>query len=117
VTTGLQRPILVTILIAPGPWDVKDLVVRSPLLGGFAMPISEEARLTALLWRAAMDSESPLGQDEIDGILGLERRPVVPYIPEQSIDGDADSWLRIRTDAGDERWLAHLVDHQCWELL
>lgn len=78
------------------------------------MPAKEEARLTALLWRAATDSDQPLAQDDIDGILGVDVHPAVARIPAQRQDGDA--WLRIRTDTGDERWLNHIVDRHCREL-
>lgn len=81
------------------------------------MPAKEEARLTALLWRAARRSEQPLCQDEIDGILGVKRQVTSPYIPQQRIDSGGDAWLRIRTDAGDERWLKVFAELHCTELL
>ena len=80
------------------------------------MPAKEEARLTALLWRATRNSERSLDQDEIDGILGVPRNGTEPRIPVQRGDAGDDAWLQIWTDAGDEGWLNHLAKFHCSEL-
>jgi hypothetical protein len=79
------------------------------------MPVGEEADLTTQLWRATIDAENPLTQDEIDRILGVKRQPEGGPVPEQRTPVDPEAWSRIRTDAGDQKWLNHLVEPRCWE--
>lgn len=80
------------------------------------MPTNEESQLAALLWNAAADAESALSQQEIDKILGVEAPSPATRVPAQRTDSDPDSWVRIRTDAGDQRWLNHLYDRHRREL-
>lgn len=80
------------------------------------MPASEESQLVTLLWSAAARAESRLSQQEIDRILGVEAPASAPRVPEQRRDSDGEAWSRIRTDAGDLRWLNHLGEPHCWEL-
>ena len=79
------------------------------------MPAREEARLRDLLWRASSVTEKPLTQEEIDQILELDGATEPSRVPQQRQGSDSDSWTRIRTDAGDQRWLNHLSDPPCRE--
>lgn len=79
------------------------------------MPAREEARLTTRLWNATRESGRPLVQEEIDAILEVRSEASAPLVPEQRQEPELESWARIRTDAGDERWLNHLTEPHCWE--
>ena len=79
------------------------------------MPAREESRLTALLWSAAEHATTRLSQQEIDEILGVKASSDDPQVPDQRTAPDPESWTRIRTDAGDQRWLNHIYERHCQE--
>jgi hypothetical protein len=69
------------------------------------------------LWRATQDTQRSLTQQEIDDLLELEHTTEPLTIPHQRPEPEVEAWSQIRTDTGDERWLNHLSDRHCGELL